>query len=116
MTSLNGCRGRRRFRMLVVALIPGAALFSGLLRTEPAAAAEAANASADQLQEVVVTAEKREETITKVPISVSVLSRDDMMQRNIDTIADVAAVTPGVDFQNTGSTVALSIRGISSGI
>ena len=31
-------------------------------------------------------------------------------------MADVAAVTPGVDFQNTGSTVALSIRGISSGI
>ena len=63
-----------------------------------------------------MTAEKREENIEKVPISVSVLSRDQMMQRNITDMADVAAVTPGVDFQNQGSTIALSIRGISSGI
>jgi iron complex outermembrane recepter protein len=82
-----------------------------------ASAAEAdASPAADQLQEVVVTAEKRSESIEKVPISVSVLSRDEMLQRNITDMADVAAVTPGVDFQNTGSTIALSIRGISSGI
>jgi len=72
--------------------------------------------SPDELQEVIVTAEKREETLGKVPISVSVLGRDEMMQRQIVDMADVAAVTPGVDFQNTGSTIALSIRGISSGI
>jgi outer membrane receptor protein involved in Fe transport len=68
------------------------------------------------LQEVVVTAEKRAETLEKVPISVSVLGRDEMLQRQIVDMADVAAITPGVDFQNTGSTIALSIRGISSGI
>jgi iron complex outermembrane receptor protein len=76
---------------------------------------DAAN-STEQLQEVVVTAEKREETLSKVPISVAVFGRDEMEQRNIVSMADVAAVTPGVDFQSTGSTIALSIRGISSGI
>ena len=70
----------------------------------------------NELQEVLVTAEKREESLAKVPISVSVFSRDEMMQRQMVDMADVAAVTPGVDFQNTGSTIALSIRGISSGI
>jgi outer membrane receptor for ferrienterochelin and colicin len=91
-----------------------------LLTLVPAKVATAADAAStagpDQLQEVVVTAEKREENIEKVPISVSVLTRDQMMQRNITDMADVAAVTPGVDFQNQGSTIALSIRGISSGI
>ena len=70
----------------------------------------------DEIQQVIVTAEKREEALDKVPISVSVLSRDEMMQRQIVDMADVAAVTPGVDLQNLGSTIALSIRGISSGI
>ena len=70
----------------------------------------------NELQQVIVTAEKREETLDKVPISVSVLRRDEMLQRQIVDMADVAAITPGVDFRNTGSTIALSIRGISSGI
>lgn len=99
-----------------------AAAFSALMLTalSPPTTVLAADATGsagpDQLQEVVVTAEKREETIEKVPISVSVLGREEMLQRNITDMADVAAVTPGVDFQNQGSTIALSIRGISSGI
>lgn len=70
----------------------------------------------DELQEVIVTAEKREETLGKVPVSVSVLGRDEMLLGQIVNMADVAAITPGVDFQYTGSTIALSIRGVSSGI
>jgi outer membrane receptor protein involved in Fe transport len=88
-------------------------------RLDPARAIDSGNdasASGEQLQEVVVTAEKREENLNKVPISVAVFGRDEMEQRNIVSMADVAAVTPGVDFQNTGSTIALAIRGVSSGI
>ena len=125
MTSVSGARRRSR-RSLPWAIAPCTLLILALGVTEPARSSEAASDAAsgtaadtsntNQLQEVVVTAEKREETLDKVPISVSVLSRDDMMARNITSMADVAAVTPGVDFQNTGSTIALSIRGISSGI
>jgi iron complex outermembrane receptor protein len=79
-------------------------------------AASGDSASSGELEEVVVTAQKREETLDKVPISVSVLGREEMLQRQIVSMADVAAVTPGVDFQNTGSTIALAIRGVSSGI
>jgi iron complex outermembrane recepter protein len=89
------------------------------LRGMPPATADDAGsalATANELQEVIVTAQKREETLDKVPISVSVLGRDEMLRRQIVDIGDVAAITPGVDFQNTGSTIALSIRGISSGI
>jgi iron complex outermembrane receptor protein len=113
------CGGRRLAkRSLVGGMAPCGLLLLSCVPTEPAAAADASNTAtgSDQLQEVVVTAEKREENLNKVPISVSVLTRDEMLQRNITDMADVAAVTPGVDFQNTGSTIALSIRGISSGI
>jgi iron complex outermembrane recepter protein len=104
----------RGFRLIVRGTLIGLPL-SGI---PPAIAdnAGADTAASNGLQEVVVTAEKREESLEKVPISVSVLGRDEMLQRQIIDMADVAAVTPGVDFQNTGSTIALSIRGVSSGI
>jgi len=102
---------RRALRMLT----PWALLLSSLPQAHASdASGDAANS--EQLQEVVVTAEKREETLDKVPISVSVLGRDEMLQRQITDLAGVAAITPGVDFQAQGSTIALSIRGISSGI
>jgi outer membrane receptor protein involved in Fe transport len=86
-----------------------------LFGVQPARAADAADDN-PVLEEVVVTAQKREESINKVPVSVSVLGRDEMQQRGIENIADVAAVSPGVDFQNTGTTTAIALRGISSGI
>jgi iron complex outermembrane receptor protein len=88
----------------------------GGMRTAFADDAVSAPVTRNELQEVVVTAEKREQPLEKVPISISVLERDEMLQRQIVDMADVAAITPGVDLQNTGSTIALSIRGISSGI
>jgi len=72
--------------------------------------------SSDELQEVVVSAQKREESINKVPISVAVLGRDEMEKRGIKDFADVAAVAPGVDFQNEGTFIDVSVRGISSGV
>src|SRR5579862_7107511 len=112
------CGGRSFARRALLGAMTSCSLLAlTCARTGVSAAADAAMSSGpEQLQEVVVTAEKRAESIDKVPISVSALSRDEMMQRNITDMAGVAAVTPGVDFQNTGSTIALSIRGISSGI
>jgi iron complex outermembrane receptor protein len=86
-----------------------------MVGVDSAKAVDAA-ATSSTLGEVIVTAEKREETVGKVPISISVLSRDALEQRNIQDLADVAAISPGIDFQDTGTTTAIAIRGISSGI
>jgi iron complex outermembrane recepter protein len=66
-----------------------------------------------QLAEVVVTAERREENLSKVPISVSALTQEDMDTRGIKDIADVARFTPGINIDNSG-TSNISIRGIAS--
>jgi iron complex outermembrane recepter protein len=84
-------------------------------RINPAKAAVATD-TGGALEEIVVTAEKREESVGKVPISISVFNRDAMEQRNIQDIGDIAAISPGIDYQNTGTTTAIAIRGISSGI
>jgi iron complex outermembrane recepter protein len=82
-----------------------------------AADADAATATAEvgpqQMTEVVVTATRREEVLSKVPISVSAYTQDTMDQLGIRDFTDVARYTPGVQI-DAGQTNAISIRGISS--
>src|SRR6201998_102385 len=65
------------------------------------------------LQEIVVTASRREESLSKVPISVTALTQETMDQKGIKDFLDVARFTPGVSIDTSG-TNAISIRGISS--
>jgi outer membrane receptor protein involved in Fe transport len=76
-------------------------------------AAEAAEASTGPLQEIVVTATRHEEGLSKVPISVSAMNQEMLDVRGIKDFQDVARFTPGVDIDNSG-TNNISIRGIAS--
>jgi iron complex outermembrane recepter protein len=82
---------------------------------ETAAAASAAAGAADTgpLQEIVVTATRHEEGLSKVPISVTALTQDAMDVRGIKDILDVARFTPGINIDNSG-TNNIAIRGIAS--
>jgi iron complex outermembrane receptor protein len=79
------------------------------------AARETATADEARLDEVVVTARKREETLIEVPVAVSVLSSEDIEQRGVQSLNDVALFTPGLSYfdsiQNQLGTPV--IRGIS---
>jgi len=94
---------------------------SGLALAEPAptAADETAPAAAPAaeavgpLQEIVVTATRHEESLSKVPISVTALTQDAMDVRGIKDFQDVARFTPGVQIDNSG-TNNIAIRGIAS--
>ena len=65
------------------------------------------------LQEIIVTAQRREENISRVPISISAFSQSDLDARDIKTLGDIASVTPGVDFRPVGYSNWFTIRGIS---
>jgi outer membrane receptor protein involved in Fe transport len=70
-------------------------------------------AAAVGLEEITVTATRREESISRVPISITAISQEMLDQKGIKDFADVARFTPGVAF-DTGQTNQISIRGISS--
>src|ERR1700731_3321836 len=59
------------------------------------------------------TATRREEGISKVPISITALSQDALDQRGIRDLTELVRFTPGVSIDTTG-TNQISIRGISS--
>ena len=81
-----------------------------LARAADAAPAEEATGP---LQEIVVTATRHEESLSKVPISVTALTQEAMDVRGIKDFQDVARFTPGVNIDNSG-TNNISIRGIAS--
>jgi len=65
------------------------------------------------LQEIVVTATRRSELLSKVPISVSAFTQESLDARGVKDFSDVVRFTPGVQLDANG-TNNISIRGISS--
>ncbi|HLZ99948.1 MAG TPA: TonB-dependent receptor [Steroidobacteraceae bacterium] len=68
------------------------------------------------LQEVVVTAQKRSETILSVPISITALSQESLEHQGIKDINDIARATPSLNIgANNGFGYSnVSIRGVAS--
>ena len=54
-----------------------------------------------QIDEILVTARKREESLQSAPISVSALTSENFEQLGIQSIDDIARFTPGLVFSNT---------------
>ena len=79
----------------------------------PAQEADTAAPEPATLAEVVVTSTRREENLSKVPISVTALTGEEMETKGIKDIEDVARFTPGINVDNTG-TGNIAIRGIAS--
>ena len=79
----------------------------------------AAESEAPRLQEIVVSARRREESIQKVPMSIAAFSQKKMDDLHLQSLADMATVVPGLELTTPGYfTQALSdvaIRGIYSG-
>ncbi|MFK7978186.1 MAG: TonB-dependent receptor plug domain-containing protein, partial [Halioglobus sp.] len=77
-----------------------------------------ANAQALQLEEVIVTAQKRAEGLQNVPIAVSAISGEKIVEAGIQGMEDLSAYVPNFNlFLNPagGSPAQIFIRGIGSG-
>ncbi|AYO77024.1 TonB-dependent receptor [Sphingobium yanoikuyae] len=65
--------------------------------------------------EIVVTATRKNEALSKVPISVTALTPSDVVKQGLRSVDDIARLTPGVSIRKSGTAVSnVSIRGISS--
>lgn len=88
------------------------------LASAPATDAQAGTGAASdssQLEEITVTARRREESLSKVPISISALSAADLQQKEIVTETDLQASVPGLTVRATQqqNQLTYSIRGQS---
>lgn len=70
-------------------------------------------ASYSTVEEIIVTAQKREERLNDVPLSITALTGDELKSRNIATTKDLVRVVPGLNYQTavTGAPI-FYIRGV----
>ena len=73
---------------------------------------ETGASSGGGIEEVVVTSERRAESLSKVPQSVTAFTTERMDQLDVKNFADLVKFTPGVNFDPTTNNI--SIRGINS--
>jgi len=72
--------------------------------------------AAPVLEEVLVTATLRTESLQDVPVSVSAIAGEKMQEAGIDKIEDLQAYVPNLSMSETGIGTNIYIRGIGSGI
>jgi outer membrane receptor protein involved in Fe transport len=68
------------------------------------------------LEEIVVTAQKREESLQDVPISVNAISGEKLAEAGIARLDDLKAYVPNLQVTETGIANNFYIRGIGSGL
>jgi iron complex outermembrane receptor protein len=66
------------------------------------------------LEEVIVTAQKRSESVQDIPLAVTALSSDMLDERGITDIASMVSSVPGMHFGQSGPNARITIRGIGT--
>ena len=108
MTVRNSVNAVATMSVFVFAIV-GAASVAKAQTTGPAAE------SSDALTEIVVTAEKRDSTVQKTPISITAVSGADLTAAGIVNLSTVAAETPGVSIRSAGpGQNEIEMRGMTS--
>jgi iron complex outermembrane receptor protein len=102
-----GSRWRVSLRLAVAACITGVAV-------QPEAVAQE---GAEVLAEIIVTAQKRSENVRDVPISINVLTSEEISRSRLSSVKEVAPQLANVyvaDIASRGSFTSLAIRGLGS--
>jgi iron complex outermembrane receptor protein len=100
-----------------VALIAAAVCTTGATAA-PDAMAQQAQASSDQIEEIVVTAQKRSQNEQDVPISITTFTAQTLQDKNIVDVQGLARLSPSVNldtaspFGGSNQVLSASIRGI----
>ena len=107
---MPGCGATFRNCVTLSALVLLSALAGQPVRAAADGAADGAagertagEPAASGIQEIVVTATRRQERLEDVPISVTAFSQETMDQQGLRSIDDVTRLTPGITFQRNGT-------------
>lgn len=99
-----------------ILMVTGCLLFSGRVVEAEQEGSKLSGLKKKQLETITVTAQKTEENVQDVPISMTVFDEFTLEDRNIDTVSDIAKYTPGLEIVGYGVSdkYAPSMRGLYS--
>ncbi len=81
---------------------------------DDAASANTATTDDGAISDIIVTAQRREESLQRVPISITAVTGQQLAARNITDLTTLNTVTPGLNIARSGSDVRPNIRGINT--
>jgi iron complex outermembrane receptor protein len=91
------------------------ALSEEVAPAKPSAGTAEQGAGSSALEEVVVTATRRSESIQDVPMSISAVSQADLEKAGATEVADVVHMVPGLAYtQNSVGQAVIAIRGVQT--
>ena len=87
-----------------------------LIFTFNSAFAQESATIASDIEEIVVTARAKDESIRDIPVAITAYTEEEMENLNINTLDDLAASSASLEINriNSGSGVQIAIRGIAS--
>jgi iron complex outermembrane receptor protein len=77
-------------------------------------AATASAADTEPFDEIVVTSQKRSQTLQEIPAAVTVIGDESLEIRGVTTLADVQSLVPSVRLQKESASTEIYIRGVGS--
>lgn len=114
-TGMAGRRWRRLPLAAAIALATGAGLGSAAAQEPQAQDGRSADAEPRELDRVIVTAAKREQSVREVPASVSAITQQQLQDQGAQSLADYVQKTPGVVFNSYQPGVShVVVRGITT--
>ena len=114
----RGVQMKNSIQILKVGLFAGSALFAmtGTAHAQATPAADTSAAAATNNGEIIVTANRRNESLQDVPMTLQALSADSLSKLNVTTFNDLLKYTPNVTFGNNGpGQGSIFMRGLSTG-
>ena len=82
----------------------------------PAWAQDVAAGGANASDEIIVTAQRREELSRDVPITITALSASALESAGANQLTDIARVTPALRFDSAATFVQPTIRGVGTAV
>ena len=83
---------------------------------QTAASSDPSKSATNQgVEEITVTAERRATNVQKTPLAISVISQDSLDKSNVNDVADVNGLVPGLEVtKSSGFETMVTIRGVGS--
>src|SRR5437870_1780584 len=106
---MNSNTALRRASMIVLAAAAG---WAGASAAQAAAPDAAAASPAVGLEEVVVTAQRREERLQDVPIAVTAITSLAAEKQGVRTVDDIPTATPALTITRVNQTPLFYLRGV----
>ncbi len=86
-----------------------------LIATNPAVAAQSEEQSASGLEVIMVTAQKRTQSVKEVPLSITAISGSELQDKNISDSEELSSRIANFNISQSGQGYNITMRGLGSG-